>query len=226
MSDFISIESPKSPDEMLSRIHRLGLQTGTDVEIGMNPTHLRISLAAVDRIIGNHINSAHTISTPQPEVEPQRNWVYLHPSLEIANELAIAEEQFMDGDITHSALGQIQRELRDQVIQHTDWSTTYKRLNPADKFILVYGADINGMKTAIADGTHRQCDVLIHATHPVSPEDLWAREQGIKTSEIIHLMVSGIDNTSLARWYDKPASIPMDGKGWRKLLLARVNQTI
>lgn len=90
---------------------------------------------------------------------------------------------------------------------------------------LIYGPHFVNGSTIAADGIFRTCSTLIHATHPVSPEDEYLREAQVQCDRIVRYRVLGIDD---GQWQliNQPLHWPMTAEDWRQMLLARDRQEI
>lgn len=73
------------------------------------------------------------------------------------------------------------------------------------------------------DGRARTVDTLIHYTHPVSPEELYLREQRVSAKRIIRYQVPGLDDGDWMR-QDEPQS-DLDADAFRKIIRDRLLRT-
>ena len=197
----------------LARLTRMGLIAGKDVAIGAST--LRISEEVIDNAIAQILQS----ESSQPVTpEASRENLYITPGSQARANCIALQRQYANQAISKQEYRTQRSEIRQQVLG----TFLPMHVNPA-KHNLIYGLSLDGCKRAIADGSPRKCDRLIHATHPVSSEDLWLREQGIEAATIIHAIVVGFDESAVQQWNDLSPSIPLPADRWRNLLQARLN---
>lgn len=195
----------------LACLNRIGITAGKDVAVGAST--LRISEKTIDNAIAQILKD----KSPQPILsEALRENFYITPGSEARNEYIATQRQYVAQEISHEDYRAQRREIRQKILG----KFLPLHIDPT-QHNLIYGLNISGCKPAIADGAPRRCDLLIHATHPVSSEDLWLREQGIEAKTITHAIVLGFDEPFMQRWNDLSPSIPMTAEQWRKLLYAR-----
>lgn len=90
---------------------------------------------------------------------------------------------------------------------------------------LIYGLEVNGaVCLEEADGNTHEVEVLIHATHPASPEDLYLRERQVQCDRILRWRIPGLDDGDWMRQNEPRETL--DAKAWRRLLSDRAKRAI
>jgi hypothetical protein len=91
-----------------------------------------------------------------------------------------------------------------------------------DQTALIYGGlHIPGcVSIDRPDGRHYIVDLLVHYSHPVSPEELRLRERRVTCKKILRYYVPGLDD---ARWQQQNQQRQsLDADGWRTLIAHRL----
>ena len=89
----------------------------------------------------------------------------------------------------------------------------------------VYGGSLEGATTIGREHRPKECDTLIHLTHPISPDDLLERESRPLAKRIVRYRILGLDDAAWER-QNQSASWPLDPDAWDNLIFSRWNQAV
>ncbi|MBD2019323.1 hypothetical protein H6F43_03885 [Leptolyngbya sp. FACHB-36] len=191
--------------------------------------NLRVSLDVVDRMISRSLERStppppHVLTPAPPEridrtidLTQAQQLQLLEIDLQFQSDWIASENREAERAARRS-WQQAKEMLRRQVI--TPLITA-----DATGSTLIYGFGHHASSITVLDspdGKRYQVDTLIHASHPVSPEDLYLRELRVEAGRIIRYRIPGLDDAAWMK-QNEPRG-PLDPQAWRSLLTLKQGQ--